>query len=196
MYQLFVTEVYHSSIQFDLKSLRQDMLKIAQADRAGQKWSEKNYPNGYTSYGSWDQLHRMSSTFAVLQKKIDRHVTQFAKKLEFDLSERKLRMDSLWINIMPPGASHSSHLHPHSVVSGTYYVDIPPKASALKFEDPRMAFFMNSPITKTDASRPHRRFFSLQPSAGDIVLFESWLRHEVPLNRSRRPRMSISFNYS
>ena len=32
--------------------------------------------------------------------------------------------------------------------------------------------------------------------AGRVVLFESWLRHEVPPNQSSSERVSISFNYS
>lgn len=196
MHQLFVTEIYQSSIKFDLKSLKTEIYQIAKSDNAGQKWSEKNYPNGYTSYGSWDQLNKMSSTFAHLEKKIDQHVARYAKKLDYELCEGRLKMNSIWVNIMPEGSLHTAHIHPHSVISGTYYVDLPPRASAIKFEDPRMTFFMNSPALKVGARQERQRFFSLQPRAGDLVLFESWLRHEVPLNSSRRPRLSISFNYS
>jgi len=32
--------------------------------------------------------------------------------------------------------------------------------------------------------------------AGTLVLFESWLRHEVPPNPAASPRISISFNYN
>lgn len=37
-------------------------------DDAGRKWSAKNYPGGYTSYASMNELHRFSSTFAALEK--------------------------------------------------------------------------------------------------------------------------------
>lgn len=196
MHQLFVTEVYQSSIEFDLRSLKTEIYQIAKSDSRGQKWSEKHYPNGYTSYGSWDQLNKMSSTFERLQKKIDRHVARYVKKLDYDQSSGPLKMNSIWVNIMPRGSLHTSHIHPQSVISGTYYVDIPPKSSAIKFEDPRMAFFMNSPALRPEARQERMRFFSLQPQPGDLILFESWLRHEVPLNNSQRPRLSISFNYA
>jgi len=32
--------------------------------------------------------------------------------------------------------------------------------------------------------------------AGRLVLFESWLRHEVPPNPVNDERVSVSFNYS
>ena len=37
----------------------------------------------------------------------------------FDLGGRRLKLDSLWVNLLKPGGAHSGHIHPHSVVSGT-----------------------------------------------------------------------------
>jgi uncharacterized protein (TIGR02466 family) len=37
---------------------------------------------------------------------------------------------------------------------------------------------------------------TLRARPGQLVLFESWLRHEVAANRSAAERVSISFNYS
>ncbi|WP_409935966.1 putative 2OG-Fe(II) oxygenase [Phenylobacterium sp.] len=34
------------------------------------------------------------------------------------------------------------------------------------------------------------------PAPGPVFLWESWLRDEVPPNRARTPRISISFNYA
>lgn len=195
MHQLFATQVYQAKLKTDLNDLKNEIFQIQAADKKGQKWSATNYVNGYTSYGSWDQLHQMSSTFANLEKKIDTHVYKFTHSLDYNIKKGDLKLDSIWINIMPAGALHTAHIHPQSVISGTYYVETPPRSGAIKFEDPRMGFFMNSPTIKTGHQKINSRFFALQPVAGDIVLFESWLRHEVSLNRSKKPRLSISFNY-
>ena len=195
MHHLFVTRIYQKKISFDLKDLTSEIKKISLVDLAGRKWSQKNYPKGYTSYGSWDQMHKMSSTFGDLQKKIDKHVNSLAKELDFDIDKKALVMNSCWVNIMPRGAQHASHIHPQSVISGTFYVDVPPRASAIKFEDPRLGLFMNAPPVKLTARKENQRFFQLSPQAGDLVLFESWLKHEVPANQSQKPRISVSFNY-
>ncbi len=195
MHQLFVTQVYQKKLAFQLEDLKQEIDQTMRADLAGQRWSKKNYANGYTSYGSWDQLHKMSSTFETLQKKIDVHVEFYLKKLDFEIKAKALQMNNCWINVMPPGSSHTAHLHPHSVISGSFYVDVPSKASAIKFEDPRLGLFMNAPVPKLKAAKENQRFFSILPQSGDLILFESWLKHEVPRNTSRKPRMSISFNY-
>lgn len=195
MHELFVTQVYQTKLKTDLKDLKKEIFQIQKADFNGQKWSEKNYAGGYTSYGSWDQLHRLSSGFETLETKINPHVLTYAKSLNYQIKKSSLRLNSIWVNIMPKGTLHTAHIHPQSVISGTFYVDVPPGASALKFEDPRLGLFMNSPSVSRQAKKTNLRFFSLAPKAGDLVLFESWLKHEVPLNQSKKPRLSVSFNY-
>ena len=106
-----------------------------------------------------------------------------------------LAMTDCWANVMPAGVVHSLHLHPTSFISGTYYVEVPKGAGALKFEDPRLGLHMATPPRRADAPRSFHSFVSLPARAGDLVLFESWLRHEVPPARFSGERISISFNY-
>ncbi len=165
-------------------------------DTAGRRWSAKNYPGGYTSYNSASRMHRSSPTFAVLERSLSRHVHAFARTLEFDLDERPLQMTDCWVNIMPRHVAHGLHLHPLSTISGTYYVATPRGAPGLKLEDPRLERFMAAPPRRLD-SRPLSRPWVVVPAeAGRVVLFESWLRHEVTPNPVAAERISISFNYS
>jgi len=164
-------------------------------DRAGKEWSKKNYPAGYTSYSSISDLPFRSSQVKGLQKWIDGHVSKFAQHLEMDLKKGKLRMSSCWVNVMGRFAHHSFHLHPLSAISGTYYVQVPKDSGTLKIEDPRLGLFMGSPPRKASAGTRNRRFIEITPKAGRLILFESWLKHEVPANLSKDDRISISFNY-
>jgi uncharacterized protein (TIGR02466 family) len=134
-------------------------------------------------------------TFKDLVKVLDKHVAAFAKDLQFDLGDKKIKLDSLWINILPTGGVHTSHLHPHSVISGTTYVTMPEGASAIKFEDPRLAMMMAAPTRKANARDELRNFIYVAPEVGDVLLWESWLRHEVPINLADEERISVSFNY-
>ncbi|WP_112662640.1 TIGR02466 family protein [Microvirga flavescens] len=198
---LFATKIYRAETEgAKAERLTQDLeaacLSIAEDDEAGQRWCEKNGYPGYTSYASLNDLPWRVGTFGELQKLVDKHVAAFVKELEFDLKGRALEMDSLWINILPPGGIHTSHIHPHSVISGTYYVTIPEGASALKIEDPRLGFMMAAPPRKAKAKPENRQFAYLKPKPGTILLWESWLRHEVPLNEAESERISVSFNYA
>ncbi len=193
---LFVTQVYRAQITGQaLAGLLETCLGIAAEDRAGQAWSRKNAYPGYTSYASLTDLPVRASLFATLIKRIDTHVGRFAQALELDLGDRHLRLDSIWINVLEPGGHHTAHIHPHSVISGTYYVDIPSGASAIRFEDPRLPQLMAAPPRVEAASRSNRQFVAVEPTTGTLLLWESWLRHEVPVNTARRERVSVSFNY-
>ena len=181
--------------QFNVELLK-ECYQVRDYDEEGREWSERNYPGGYTSYGSMAQLHRFSSTFTDLERRINRHVKDYAKHLEMDLRKKRFAMTDCWVNIMPRQVVHSLHLHPLSFISGTYYVSTPPGCSKIKFEDPRLDKFMAAP-PKLPKTRPeNQQFVSYEVEAGHLVLFESWLRHEVSANQSETDRVSISFNYN
>jgi uncharacterized protein (TIGR02466 family) len=198
---LFPTRIYEASLADDKgfdafnAELEEACLMLAEEDRAGRAWCKANAYGGYTSYASLDDLPHRAPAFADLKKKLDRHAASFAQALAFDLGGRKLKLDSLWVNVLKPGAAHSGHIHPHSVLSGTAYVRTPAGSSALKLEDPRLPLMMAAPPRRSDAAEPDRTFVYLQPSAGTVLLWESWLRHEVPANAAKSERISISFNY-
>lgn len=197
---LFVTQLYAGRLAAAAQRhlhprLLRECLQLQADDAAGRRWSRDNYPGGYTSYGSLCRMHTLSPTFAALDAALKPLLAAFLRATDLDVRARDLVMSDCWVNIMPRSVAHSLHLHPHSVVSGTYYVQTPPGASALKFEDPRLDRFMAAPPRRALARPENRTWVSLPARAGNVVLFESWLRHEVVANRSRAPRISISFNY-
>jgi len=198
---LFVTRLYRAALSehgpaIDAQELEASCYSIAEDDEAGQGWCEaEGYP-GYTSYASLTDLPWRFPIFADLVKALDAHVAAFAEDLEFDLDGRALKLEDIWINILPEGGSHGSHIHPHSVISGTTYVAMPEDASALKLEDPRSARMMAAPPRRKGAREELQTFVYAKPQVGDVLLWESWLRHEVPLNMSEEDRISVSFNYA
>lgn len=197
---LFVTRLYRAALAehgpaIDMAELEASCLSIAEDDEAGQDWCEANAFAGYTSYASLTDLPWRFPIFAELVKSLDLHVAAFAEACAFDLGDRTLELEDLWINILPEGGIHSGHLHPHSVISGTTYVAMPEGTSALKLEDPRLPMLMAAPPRRADAPEGMRTFHYEQPKVGDVLLWESWLRHEVPMNMTEDDRISVSFNY-
>ena len=191
---LFATRLYKARIA-PQADLGKTCLGIAGEDKAGQRWSRAHGYGGYTSYASLNDLTRRASLFDELEQKIARHVTLFARELDFELGGRRLALDSLWINVMNQGAVHAPHIHPHAVISGTYYVSVPPKSGAIRFEDPRLAMMMAAPPRKKNAGPDNRPFVDVEPKPGLLLLWESWLRHGVQTNGARGKRISVSFNY-
>lgn len=178
------------------RELLREAHRLREVDGEGLAWSRENYPHGYTSYGSMCQLHRFSSTFAELERRLRRHVRGFARRLDFDLAGRALEMTDCWVNIMGRDCQHDLHLHPTSTISGTYYVRTPPGSACIKFEDPRLGLFMAAPPRRAAPRAANRTFVRYEVAAGELILFESWLRHAVEPSAIDEERVSVSFNWS
>jgi uncharacterized protein (TIGR02466 family) len=195
---LFITKLYRASLP-DAAALNKDLAAscrdLAANDTAGQTWSRDKGYRGYTSYASLNDLAKRDPAFADLKKHLDKHAAAFARDLHFELAGRKLVLDSLWVNVLAPGGAHTGHIHPHAALSGTYYVEVPAGSSALKLEDPRLPLMMAAPPRAENAPEDERSFVYVRPAAGDVLMWESFVRHEVPPNDSKKARISISFNY-
>lgn len=106
-----------------------------------------------------------------------------------------------WANVNRFGDYHNLHNHPHSWLSGTYYVQVPDRPRKLKgrsdidpgcisFYDPRPQ--ANMLAIKGDAQVDPE--FRILPKPGEILLWPAFLHHLVHPNLSDEPRISISFN--
>jgi uncharacterized protein (TIGR02466 family) len=186
--QLFPTLLYEAEIAdaHDLQELSQSIRALAQDDAAGRRWSKEHRYAGYTSYASLNDLPRRDPTIADLAKLLTRHARTFADELGWQV---KPKLDSLWVNLLRGTGHHSGHIHPHSNISGTLYVEVPPGSGAIRFEDPRLPLMMAAP-TRPDT------FVTVQPRPGLLLLWESFLRHEVLPGTGRAERLSISFNFA
>lgn len=194
---LFATRFFETRLDCPalIEGLDQACRGLAEEDGAGRRWSRDHGYRGYTSYASLNDLPARDPRFAELVRRLNRHVGEFAADCAFDLGGRRLKLDSLWVNVLRPGGAHSGHIHPHSVVSGTLYVAVPPGSGTLKLEDPRLPMMMAAPLRREDAPEDLRSFVYAEPEPGRLFLWESWLRHEVVPGRWKGERISISFNY-
>ena len=195
---LFASRLHRTQIQTpDLVSeLEASCWMIEDGDQAGHDWCEREGYPGYTSYASLNDLPARAPAFAALIEELDRAAATFAEAQHWDLGTAKLICDSFWINILGEGGHHSGHIHPNSVISGTCYIAMPEGAGRIKFEDPRLPMLMAAPPLKPDAPTSHQRFQHVSPEPSDVLMWESWLRHEVMPSQTEDPRISVSFNYS
>src|SRR4051812_12375640 len=144
--KLFATSLYEAEIADPrlLGELAHSIRSLARDDAAGRRWSTEHRYAGYTSYASLNDLPKRDPAFAQLAKLLTRHAATFADDCAFELT-RKPRLDSLWVNLLKSGGQHSGHIHPHSIFSGTLYVEVPAGSGAIRFEDPRLPQMMAAP---------------------------------------------------
>jgi len=187
---LFATQLYETELGDErlLDDLAHSIRSLARDDEAGRRWSNEHHYAGYTSYASLNDLPKRDPAFSDLAKLLTRHAATFAAECGFDLG-RKPKLDSLWANLLKSGGQHSGHLHPHSVISGTLYVAVPAGSGAIRFEDPRLPLMMAAPPRASS-------FVTVEPRPGLLLLWESWLRHEVLAGAGKGELLSISFNFT
>jgi uncharacterized protein (TIGR02466 family) len=185
---LFVTRLYEAELDADdlLTQLAFSIRSLSEDDQAGRRWSKENRYPGYTSYASLNDLPKRDPALGALAGILTRHARSFADELDWDT---KPKLDSLWVNLLRSGGHHSAHIHPHSILSGTLYVEVPPGSGAIRFEDPRLGLMMAAP------TRPET-FVTIEPRPGLLLLWEGWLRHEVLPGTGKGERLSISFNFA
>lgn len=106
-----------------------------------------------------------------------------------------------WPNINFKGDYHNLHNHPHSWLSGTYYLNVPDQSKAavfredlnpgaISFFDPRGAANMSAIRNDGQFDPEYRRV----PQAGELFLWPAFIHHFVHPNMVDTPRLSISFN--
>lgn len=100
-----------------------------------------------------------------------------------------------WANVLRQGQYNTLHSHPNSFWSGVYFVtdnpQVPeqPFSGRLELIDPRPG----ASLSYTDITQLYGRFM-LNPVAGQVVMFPSWLQHQVHPCFSQTPRISVAFN--
>ena len=194
---LFPTLIYQSKIRLSAshkKEIFSSLRELEKMDKLGKEWSEQNYLGGYTSYGSATDLWMRYPSLEKLKSQIDEHKNKYIKDLGWHANKSSIEMSSFWVNVMRKGTHHSFHIHPLSVISGTFFLQCPPGSSPFKVQDPRSSAFMARPPILAESKQ--QSIHNIYPEEGSLLLFESWMPHEVPASKISKERISLSFNYN
>ena len=103
-------------------------------------------------------------------------------------------LTGLWAMINGPGSYNKLHSHPHNYLSGAFYLQVPENSGKLTFHDPRPQSEVLAPPFKQDQSIHLAPRVGWLPKVNDLLIFPSWLNHEVEINNSKEDRIMLSFN--
>src|SRR5215470_14581947 len=154
---------------------------------------------GRSNVGGWhsrpDFLHRSDPNVTALTSWITWALSRIIRATTGQDSYKGTLSLSAWATVCRAGAYHAPHSHPDSAWSGVYYVDAGnetpdrPLSGTLEFLDPRAGV-----EAVTAPGDPYGEPFRIQPEAGLLVLFPSWLYHWVHPYAGETPRIAVSFN--
>lgn len=109
---------------------------------------------------------------------------------EMGQGERAFHLQS-WINLHDRGGFNFLHMHEGTLLSGSFYLQVPRGSGQFVFRDPRPGVILGA--FKGPVPNGHTDIH-LTPSAGLLVLFPCWIEHYVEPHASDEPRITIAFN--
>jgi uncharacterized protein (TIGR02466 family) len=188
--QLFPSQVWHSEL-VNGNELNAELLREIADLRATVKSVKKSNELGWHSPTN---MHKRTA-FKPLCNSIHAMADVISESMKLR-TDRRLVIETFWVNVNPKHAYNALHEHPHSVLSGVYYVQADQKSGRLRFRDPRDAKRMNPWQVDASAQSDQRHWDRVpyNPAAGKLILFPGWLEHDVEANQSDAERISISFN--
>jgi len=149
----------------------------------------------YEDQGGKNKNKRSKNTYILKEDALDKLASFIEQRLKIYSKDvlatsTKLFTTQSWASLNPPGSTHHHHIHPNSLVSGSFYLNPEKNMPPIVFH--REFFPMRFSINKYNFF--NSTTFSMRPEEGNLVLFPSTLRHSVELNETEADRYSISFN--
>jgi uncharacterized protein (TIGR02466 family) len=189
---MFPTPVY-ASVELDL---RNKILPVAEdyIKRHGKPYREQS---SYISTYSVDSARIEQNSDARLDPLTD-YIKSASKKYFEDISIVPPDVSLYYLfNKIKLGGEHALHAHPQSILSGVFYLKIPKKSPPIIFNDPRDHYKYIQYPTKFGNPRDMYKLLSeyvINPTEGMILLWPSWLEHQVPPSSCLEERIAIAFN--
>ncbi len=179
----FCTPIWFDNLDFDINIVARKCLQL----------KEEGYANRVLSnVGGWQSINihlDQFSEFQVIKEIINRKLIDLQGYIN---SSYPLMLDNIWININERGDYNNIHVHPVSAFSGTIYIQTDDRTGKIRFFND---FYMpkHYPV-KLDNSDLFYQNVTYTPKNGMIIIFPSWIPHEVTSSDSDIPRISMSFN--
>jgi uncharacterized protein (TIGR02466 family) len=141
---------------------------------------------------NWQSDHDLhhKTGFSALAERVLAGAAQLLQTL---LIPQRVVITGCWANANAPGTGHRLHSHRNNYLSGAYYVQVQDGADTINFYDPKPQAGVMRPAA-TQPNEFNTEVAMVRVTTGSLILFPAWLQHSVEINRSSRPRLSISFN--
>ena len=131
-----------------------------------------------------------SQPFSWFAQDIGKTAFDIFDKLNYNVQD--IEITGMWGNILKTGETHPPHTHSNNFLSGVFYLESDAETGII-FSDPRPAADVLVPRKKTKTNE-NSNLLSYISKQNRLIIFPSWLVHWVPINKSKRDRISISFN--
>ena len=191
IYKLIPTPVFHFRVE-NYQELNTELENyILNLKKKDEKGTKKSNAGGWHSHNFDINNDNTAKKFAKIFEEFYKNV--IINKMGWKYDSNKVKMEAMWSIINKKGSFNIQHNHPNSYLSAAYYVRHPEKSGNIRFFDPREQKNIRYPKIKkyTDLSAV---IIEKDPKEGDLLIFPSYLFHEVGTNLSDQERVVVSFN--
>lgn len=182
----------------------EDYLPIAleYLDTFGKKFDSREYsnPNHVSTYNVQEAANFQSTDRRL--DKLTSHLVATAKNFldHQNVESSSYRFSPYYLfNKIGKNSGHAQHAHPESIVSGCIYLQAYEDSSPIIFKDPRPIdkYYYYKPIfNRMSDSYKLLPEYSVPVYTGLVLMWNSWLEHEIPICYSDKERITIAFNLS
>lgn len=117
---------------------------------------------------------------------------EFLTTCGYSAEKHKFKINKIWMNEMTSGSHHDKHNHYGSVLSGCFYIDVPKDSDRIRFTTPLSK--IKAHIAVNNYTQYNSETWTLNPQPGSMLLWESYLFHEVPRTEFEGTRRSVAFD--
>ena len=134
-------------------------------------------------------------------KNFSKHIKQTAWNIldsqGYDLTNYEIKFNDLWVQDFAKhgGGFHDTHVHGNSHVSGFYFLKCSPHTSFPYLHDPRHGkHMMDLPEKNENFIGPSTKKINYAVTPGSLLLFNSFVPHQFPVDIGKAPFRFIHFN--
>lgn len=183
--QWFTTPIWQTYLNIDVAPLIEYLYKLKETDPG----------NIVSNRHGWQSsiLPGIPLAHEDLLYKINQTLVEVHKQMGLKSSTPSI-VTSHWYNINSPGSYNLKHIHPYSVFSGAFYLQVPKHSGDITFYRENMFKSYLPHYIVDDWNVMTSEHVVYKPEKLMLLIFPSCIEHDVSENLTTEDRISFSFN--
>jgi uncharacterized protein (TIGR02466 family) len=177
----FAVGIGNTSVEEHLPILRQLFVEhrkdIKPSSQQGKELFSTTLTGYFTDSGATNHLNQHKELF-LLRKSIEAAAQSYASTCGYAMAEYVPEVANFWLTEMVAGQTHPKHIHYGYSFSGCIYIDMPENAPGISFLSFRDRYDTH-PLNIERYTMFNSGIFDLRPAEGQLLIWESWLAHQV-----------------
>ena len=191
VYELFPDPIFHYKLE-NYKQINKELLNyILELQKKDKKGNNRSNRGGWHS-PNFDIVNPGPPiNFINSFKDFLKHIIE--DEIGWEYVPNKQRVVAMWAIINKKNSYNVRHNHQNCYLSSAYYIKKPENSGDITFYDPKESKTYRFPEVEKHTNYSAESV-TIKPEEGDLLIFPSYLYHDVGVNLSDEERVVVSFN--